>query len=283
MTLPPVSSEPRRRLPAIGTGWVVVLLAIAGTGLLAALPLVADGGSSAASNMPETLPTPEVGTDQACTAFARYWLDETPLDLEAEVIAGLTNCLPRGDGTWFVPIGRPDGRLPEDTRLSPEERTATTPLREMLIEQIDDLEQRLPASLKRELERAYDPHPQAVSGHIREGVQIGRTRSRYTRTTQAFLIPPQRAALADYVAWHMADRIAAYEALEAACLGNPTAAYLTNACRGLEDSLSIRYPPWPWVLRDTIMLDRYLGERLRSGSLPSDDAATGWRSGARTW
>jgi hypothetical protein len=231
--------------------------------VVAVLRLVAAGGESAGTGIVRTVPTPAVTTDQGCANFARYWMVESGVGVSADVIEALGNCRRAADGTWFVPTGLQDPRLPPEARLTTAEREQTAAERAELLAQIAALEAAMPQTLQRWLREMYDPTARAMTGHIRDGFRIGVRRGRYTRLAQAFLMDPRYEALARYAGWIMARRIAAYDAFLAACLSREELAHLANACRGVEDQLSIRFPPFPWDLKDPVTLDAYFIAQLR--------------------
>lgn len=231
--------------------------------MVAGLRLVAAGGESAGTGIVRAVPTPAVTTDQGCANFAQYWMVESGVGVSADVIEALGNCRRSADGTWFVPTGLQDPRLPPWAKLTTAEREQTAAERAELLAQIAALEAAMPQTLQRWLREIYDPTPRAMTGHIRDGFRIGVRRGRYTRLTQAFLMDPRYEALARYVGWIMARRIAAYDAFLATCLSREELAYLEDACRGVEDQLSIRFPPFPWDLKDPVTLDAYFIAQLR--------------------
>jgi hypothetical protein len=210
------------------------------------------------------IPTPVVSTAGGCENFARYWTEESGVGASPETIEGMTGCRRAADGSWFIPSGSDDPRLPAAPILTADQQIATAELRGELLAQIDSLKAQFPSTLQRWLDELYDPIPRAVLGHTREGATVRRTRGRYTRLTQAYLMAPERQALADYVGWIMARRIGAYQDFREACFGDPSLEYLRNACRGLEDTLSIRYPPFPWDIEDPLLLDAFLASTLQS-------------------
>ena len=254
-----------RRLP----DWAVVVAMTVIAGLLVVgLYLVSRDKDSAQSNSPGALPIPNVSADTGCTNFGNYWLKESGVKLGAADIEGITNCRLAADGTWFVPTGPDDERLPAEFALTDEERVATESIRAELIAQIEDLESHITNSVQRDLDAIFDPRVQPVMGYVKEGVGITRARSRYTRVAQSFLMAPENATLATYVGWKMETRIRAYERLRDSCVNDPAVEYLLTVCRGLEDSLSVWFPPWTWDLRDPVSMDAYLAYLVRSQQLP---------------
>jgi hypothetical protein len=234
--------------------------------LILILQLVAKDAPSANRSRVVGIPTPVVSTAAGCENFARYWMEESGVGASAETIEGITSCRRTTDGRWFIPTGPEDPRLPDAPILTPEQERATAEVRTLLLAQIDGLEAEFPSTLQRWLDQLYDPIPRAVVGHIRDDVTIRTTRGRYTRLTQAYLMAPEHQTIADYVGWLMGQRIRAFQDFRDACFGNPDLEYLRIACRGLEDSLSIRFPPFPWTLEDPILIDTYLKSTLETGA-----------------
>jgi hypothetical protein len=238
--------------------------------MVAGLFLAARGAASGRSNSPEALPVPVITVDEGCANFAKYWIEESGINIEPSTIEGLTNCRLSSDGEWFVPTGSKDLRLPDSERMTDTERALSAPTRQALLDQISDLDSDLSKSIKNDLGRIYNPRTQAIVGRANDDVPISRPRSRYTRVTQAFLLDPDHALLADYVAWLMGRKISAFEQLLDACQGDPDVAYLTTACLGVEDNLSVNFPPWIWDLRSDVSLNAYLIHLARTGQLPAD-------------
>jgi len=241
--------------------WRVALIVVAAcVAVVAILRIVAAGGESAGQSTVATIPTPVVSASEGCANFARYWMEKSGVGVSAETIEGMSNCRRAADGTWFVPNGPRDPRLGDLPSLTDEEQAATADLRSELLAEIAALEATFPPALRRALDQIRDPSARAVRGHLREDWQtpVGPARGRYTRLVQAYLMAPERQRLADYVGWLMARRLSAFEEFQAACLGRADLAYLHNACSGVENALSVRYPPFPWELKDPLNLDAYL-------------------------
>jgi hypothetical protein len=152
--------------------------------------------------------------------------------------------------------------------LTEAERSRSAATRQNLLAEISALDSSLSSSIQNDIDRIYSQPIQAITGHVEDGEPIGRPRSRYTRVVQAFLLDEQYALLADYVGWIMNQKITAYDALLSACERDPAVEYLRTACRGVEDSLSVNYPPWIWDMRSEVLLDAYLAHLVRSGKLP---------------
>jgi hypothetical protein len=259
--------------PSRGREWRVFLaLLLLAVGMIGGFYLIARDAASSRSNSPTALPTPFIASDQACANFAHYWIEESGVTVEPTIIEGLTNCRISESGEWFVPTGARDPRLPAGFAMTETERGETEGVRQQLLNQIGVLEESLSGSMERDLDKIYDPRTRPISGHQRDGESISRARSRYTRVAQAYLMAPEHQLLADYVGWLMAKKIDAYEALQAACESDPSLAYLSTVCSGIEDTLSVRFPPWAWDLRNSVSLEEYLAYLARTNQLP--DART---------
>jgi hypothetical protein len=271
------SKEAESRPARKGAEWRVFLaLVLLTTGLIGGLYAVARDEASSLSNSPEELPTPRISNEEGCANFARYWMENSGVAVDSSVIEGLTNCRLSADGEWFVPSSPKDPRLPAGFALTDAERTQTGATKLLLTDQIDLLETTLSRSVERDIERIYDPRVRPITGHIRDTEKIGSARSRYARVANAFLMDPEHQVLADYVGWMMARKIAAYESLSRACQADSAVAYLSNVCLGIEDTLSVRFPPWIWELRNSVSLESYLAYLVRANQLPAaEDAREG--------
>lgn len=222
------------------------------------LRVIAKDAPSSERSVVVGLPTPNITAAQGCQNFADFWMNADGVGATAEQIEGITNCRRANDGSWIVPTGSRDPRITITPILSPDQRTATSDLRAELLDELNDLDDTIPNSLRTWLSQIYDPFPRPVFGHIRDGISIRTQRNRYTRLAQAYLIDPRNDALASYVGWVMGRRIGSYDAMKDVCLNDPDVAYLRTACLGLEDNLSIRSIPFPWDLRNSFLLDTYL-------------------------
>lgn len=262
-----VNDKPRRGNR--GGEWRIFLALSLLTGtMIGGLYLIARNAASSDVNSPDTLPTPAITTADACANFANYWMNESGISVDAGVVEGLTNCWLSADGEWFVPTSPNDERLPAGYAMTQEELSETYALRQQLLGEIEELESAFSNSIERDLASIYDPRIRAISGHLKDGEMIGRQRSRYTRVIQAFLLAPEHRALADYVAWLMTDKIDAFESLRTNCESDPSLDYLRTVCQGIEDSMSVRFPPWTWDLRNSVSLEGYLAYLVRTNQLP---------------
>jgi hypothetical protein len=277
---------PRRgiaRRHRIGEVTVVAGLAVVLAVTVGGLFLLARDAPSAHSNSPTFLPTPFITADSGCEQFATYWMMQSGVKVDAATIEGLTNCWQAADGHWFVPISPSDARLPDGFGLTAAERDATNALRQRLLAEISELDGSLSSSIEHDLDSIYDPRLRPVTGHLKDGVSIGRARGRYTRVVQAFLISPENKELAGYIGWLMARKIQAYNALNDACQSDPATAYLRTVCGGLSDSLSVRFPPYLWDLRNATTLEAYLAYAVRSGLVDPSPAARSQAPTIRAW
>lgn len=263
-----VAKDGGRQMPS-GDEWRVLLALIVLTGAaIGGLYLVARNAPSSGVDNPDALVVPAISSSTGCANFASYWMEESGVQVDAAVIEGLTNCALSKTGEWFVPNSPSDARLPDGYALTDEEHAQAEAFRQELLSQVDDLEASLSSSIERDLESIYDAGVRPITGHIKDGVGISRPRSRYTRVIQAYLLAPEHEALAGYVGWLMAAKINAYETLTATCLSDPELAYLRTVCLGIEDSMSVRYPPFIWDLRDSVSLEEYLAHLVRTNQLP---------------
>ncbi|MGH2531969.1 MAG: hypothetical protein ACRDJW_06635 [Thermomicrobiales bacterium] len=241
--------------------------------LVVALAVAARGGESAGGPGPVRIPTPVLSTNEACDTWARYWTHESGVDADPASLEAFSNCRRADDGSWFVPVGRGDPRLPGPPILTEDEQAQTAEARQLLHDQIAALERELQRGLERQLEGVYSRVPEPVIGNIedRDHLVISPVRGRYTRIFQAFLMDPEYEALANYVGGVMGSRAAGFEAFQQSC-HKPELQYLWAACDGLGNSLSIYFPPWPWDLKATLTLDAYLDWALANDALPADPA-----------
>ena len=262
-----VKLEPRR-VNRGGEWRIFVAMSLLTGVLVGGLYLIARDAASSEVNSPDELPIPAISTGDACANFANYWMNESGVSVDASVVEGLTNCRLSADGEWFVPNSPRDDRLPAGFALTQDERAETNALRQQILGEIEDLESSFSSSIERDLKAIYDPRTRPISGHLKDGEMIGRQRSRYTRVVQAYLLAPEHGALADYVAWLMTDKIDAYESLSTACEADASLDYLRTVCLAIEDSMSVRFPPWTWDLRNSVSLEEYLAYLVRNNQLP---------------
>jgi len=241
--------------------------------MVGGLYVVAREKPSVRSVNPQALQTVVVTADKGCQNFADFWLGQSGLGLDPSIIHGLTNCWQDAGGTWFVPTSINDVRLPADFRLTDSERASTEASREAILAELVEFDYQTRGPILQSEGSLYTRYKLPIVGHLRGAGPYPVQRSRYARAMQAFLMSPQHALLAQYVGWMMQPRIEAYETLRNDCTSKPDTRYLVTVCRGLEDTLSIFYPPWTWDMRDAVNLEAFLAQRIRSGV--SDDAPVG--------
>jgi hypothetical protein len=263
----PATSPATRWLSVRDALLVAAMAGILGV-VLVLLMLSARDQPSAGVGNTASLDIPVVSPDQGCQNFVDYWTEQSRVGVDPAHLRTITNCRQQADGSWYVPTGFDDERLQPEEQLTAEERAETEELRETLLAQVADLQNAIPPGLSDQMEQIYSAEPRAVMGNIREGAAIGPTRTRYVRIANAMALDPTKRELADYIGWSMARQIDAYGRLRSNCVSNPDVAHLHRVCRGLEDTLSIRYAPWPWDLADPVHLETYLIQRARLDDPP---------------
>ena len=213
-----------------------------------------------------SLLTSGVSGEIGCGNFANFWMHESGISVSPEAVEGLTNCRMGPDGTWFVPANARDPRLQDGERLTASEEASVAVLSAQLADDLASLEQSLPRSLRESLKANYETENLPVFGHtVRGRSDLGVKRARYIRVSQAFLMSPQRAVIADYVGWLMERRSTAVDAFETACFADPDTQFLVRACKGMREEFGVRYIPLYWDLNDPILIQEYLADRARSG------------------
>ncbi len=237
----------------------VVAVAIAG-GLLAIvgiLWLVARNAPSSGIGDINYVPRTQISSSQGCANFARYWLDETSVDIDGAILEGFTNCRQGTDGKWYVLSALPPELTPIGSTIPTEREAAANEMKARILADIAILQQSFTDPMMDELGRVYSSAANPVIGYVREGASLSSVRTRYARTINGLMLDPRREALAGYVSWLMQQRIDAYGIFRRACLSDDTL-YLKQPCTGMEDNLSIRYAPWYWELVSDTWLDTYL-------------------------
>jgi hypothetical protein len=261
------TTPPTKRGELFGREAVIALAVIAGClVLLIGLRAVSRDSASAGRSIVVTIPTPRVTSAEGCTNFAGYWTDPDGAGLPDDVIEGMTNCRKAADGRWFVPAGVDDDRLTNVPVIPEGQQAAADALETALTTQIDALEAEIPSTLENWLKQIYDPIPRAVTGNLKEGYSIGTTRGRYTRLTQSFLMSPENQELAGYVGWLMQRKVSAFGQLQAVCQSRSDLQYLRTACNGLEGNLSVRFPPFPWDLKNSLLMREYIAQKLSASA-----------------
>lgn len=266
-------SPVERRGNARRPGWwlhqpwfMVGAIAIAG---LIFMVVVRDRGMHAGSsltNNPNSVPFPTTSGDQGCQNFAQYWTVDSETGVSVKTVEEISTCRQATDGTWFLPTGPNDPRLPAGEAMTSVEKIATAKLRAEILAQIAVLDITMPNSLRQSLNNIRTGDRRAVIEGITRGVDVGPARSVYTRLVQAFLISPDNQALAEYVGWIMQRRTDGLNALLADCQSDPANAYLVSSCATVGNALSIGYPPFIWDLFNPLTLDNYLAHVVRDGA-----------------
>ncbi|MDP9472973.1 MAG: hypothetical protein M3Q71_20305, partial [Chloroflexota bacterium] len=196
--------------------------------------------------------------DQVCRETAEYWT--TDLGMGTNAIAVLSGCRQDRSGTWFLPTGPSDPRLPEPI-LTPEEERQTAALRTQIETDLDlsELDTMMPSWMPDAVNRLAtldDKRP--ITGWRDPSVMVGNLPSQYAPIMDAFLQDPNRLALRNYARWWF-DRRAAAAPLAACDNLNPI------ACQAVETQLGIGARPWPWDLTDPFTLAEYLDWALVNG------------------
>lgn len=202
----------------------------------------------------------DLNADRDCRETAQYWA--TDLRMGTNAIAVLSGCRQDRSGTWFLPTGPNDPRLPEPI-LTPEEEQQTAALRAQIEAQLSrpDFGAMMPSWMPAQLDRLMGPPPivkRPITGWRDPDVMLGNLPSQYAPFLDAFLQDPNRLALRNYARWWYDRRTAA--APLAACDNlNPV------ACQVVRDQLGIGARPWPWDLEDPFTLAEYLDWALANG------------------
>lgn len=239
----------------------VVALGLVCAGLVALAWLLSRHADSSATGMTAALPLPAVSADAGCENFGDYWTDTSGAGVAPDAIALFTNCRLGDDGTWIAGPLYGSGRI-DESALTQEQRDRLQTLRTDIGLQIDGLEGALPTTVRETIAQLETDQPNPVVGTFREGVGWGSARTRYARIVNAYMLDPDNAELASFIGWIMGRKIEGYGQLRRTCLGNEDVAMLHTACRGMEDNLSIRYAPLPFVLRDPALLDTWFYETV---------------------
>ncbi|MDQ2682283.1 MAG: hypothetical protein M3Y37_02030 [Chloroflexota bacterium] len=237
----------------------LLVISVATVGLLW---IVARNAPSSVQQESVKLVTMDVSADAGCTNFASFWTVDTGVNVPVESIEGLTNCRLSDSGKWFVPVDANDPRLAARSVPTAEQAMASENLALALAEDLAALEDTLPDSLLESLQENYEEENGPVFGHTRRGtLSLAQKRTRYIRVTQAFLLQPNRAVLADYVAWVMERRSNAVAGFETACRADPDFGYLRRACDGIRHEFGIVHVPLLWDLNDPVLIQEYLIDR----------------------
>jgi len=240
------------RHPVIAVALAAGLLAMVGL-----LWLLARDAPSSATGDINDVPGIAITPAQGCANFARYWLDETSVDIDATVLEGFTNCRLGTDGHWYTLAELPDEINPNLPAIPSDREAAASELRVRIIADLGTLQQSFTDRMMEELGKVYSDQSNPVIGKTREGVSVSNVRTRYARIINGMMMDPSHDALTGYVTWMMQTRMDAYGVFRRACLEDGTL-FLRQPCTGMEDNLSIRYPPWYWELASEEWLDAYL-------------------------
>lgn len=238
----------------------VVLAGIICAALIAVAFLASRNAPSSTTGLTDRLPIPNVSADQGCENFGRYWTQTSGANIDPVPLELFTNCRIGDDGTWTASETMYGAAALDESTLTADQRTQLDQLRTAISAQIDGLDTTLPKSVQNAFAQLQTDDTNAVVGHFKEGVGWGSYRTRYARIVNAYMLDPKNADLASYIGWIMARKIDGYADFRRECLGNDDVAMLYNACKGMEDNLSIRYAPLPWDLRDPDLIDTWYYE-----------------------
>jgi hypothetical protein len=252
-------------------GRVAFIVVLACLLLIGGLRVAASGAASSKDKGTDAIPIPSLSSEQECNTWAGFWTNLSGVGASQKAIEGMSNCRLDASGTWFVPTSSADSRLPNGPILTADEQAKTAALRNDITAQTDNLQKQFPQSLQKKVATIYSDDDNAVIGHLKDTEPISDVRSRYSRLTQAFLMDPANAELADYVGWLMANRQSAFGSFNHSCHQDDIQ-YLWVACDGIAGALSVNYPPWPWDLMDSLNLDAYLKWALDNGKIPTSTA-----------
>jgi hypothetical protein len=267
---PEKSQNVRSRFDRRSLGGLVLAGAMCAV-LLLSVWLVSRNAPSATSGITDRLQLAAVSADDGCEIFGRYWTETSNANVDPVSLERFTNCRVLEDGTWVAGSSMYGVDALDETTLTAEQLGQMNEARDAIAAQVDDLEAVLPNSVASAFERLYLPETQSVVGHFREGESWGSYRTRYSRIVNAFMLDPDHAELASFIGWTMARKIDGYADFRRTCLGNSDVTMLHNACRGMEDNLSIRYAPLPWDLRDTNLIDTWYYETVVEPTLEAEE------------
>lgn len=259
MATPAQSKSRHRRFDRSSLGGVVIAGLICAA-LVAVAFLASRNAPSAATGLTDRLPLPAVSANEGCENFGRYWTQTSGANIDPVPLELFTNCRLGDDGVWVASETMYGAAPLDESTLTDEQRAQLAQLRTAIAAQIDGLEAVLPKTVLHTFDQLETDDTNAVVGHFREGVSWGSYRTRYARIVNAYMLDPKNAELASYIGWIMNRKIDGYADFRRECLGNSDVAMLFDACRGMEDNLSIRYAPLPWDLRDPDLLDTWYYE-----------------------
>lgn len=261
MASPGQSQTLRSRFDRRSIGGVVLAGLICGT-LVLVVWMASRHAPSATTGITDRLPGSTVSADEGCENFGRYWTTTSGAGIDPVPLELFTNCRLQEDGSWTASESMYGAGPLDESTLTGDQQAQLNDARSAIAEQADALEAVLPNSVQMTFEQLYRPETTAVVGHFREGMSWGAYRTRYARIVNAFMLDPDHAELASFIGWTMARKINGYADFRRECLGNADVAMLHNACRGIEDNLSIRYAPLPWDLTDPGLIDTWFYETV---------------------
>ena len=201
-----------------------------------------------------------MSADAGCENFGRYWTETSGAHIDPVPLELFTNCRIEDDGSWAAGESMYGAAPLDESTLTDDQQAQLAQLRTAISAQIDGLDTTLPKSVQNAFSQLHTDGNNAVVGHFQEGVSWGSYRTRYARIVNAYMLDPNNAELASYIGWVMARKIDGYADFRRECLDNDNVDMLHDACRGMEDNLSIRYAPLPWDLRDPDLLDTWYYE-----------------------
>lgn len=259
MATPAQSTTWRSRFDRRSLGGVIVAGIICAA-LIGVAFLASRNAPSSTTGKTDGLPVPAVSANEGCENFGRYWTDTSGARIDPVPLELFTNCRVQDDGTWVASNTMYGAGPLDESTLTDEQRAQLAEMRTAIAAQIDGLENTLPNGVESAFAQLYSNNTNAVVGHFVEGKSWGTYRTRYARIVNAYMLDPKNAELASYIGWIMSRKIDGYAQFRGECLGNDDVAMLHNACKGMEDNLSIRYAPLPWDLRDPDLLDTWYYE-----------------------
>ncbi len=228
-----------RQVVAVLASCVVLLLALRLV-TMAHAPLAVRGLSSAT-------PSPA----EECAAFARFWMDTS--DTGPDTVAAVSRCRQDASGAWI---------LPDETSSR---SASTAPLARTITWQLAGLETFLSPGLRRDVADAYDPVGQPVTSQAKTGKQFEATNHRYALLLRIYVHTPAHRELAAYLTWQTARRQAAVTAFRDGCANHPA---MVVTCTSVAASIGAELAPWPWELRDEMLLGEYVDQTPHRHDLP---------------
>jgi len=256
----PAQPESARRFTSRHAAGGVVITGVVCALLVAAAFFAARNAPSSTVGNTQWVPVASVAPDEGCENFGRYWTSTSGAGIDPIPLELFTNCRLRDDGAWQAAATMYGAAPLDESMLTDEQRAELAQLRTAVAAQVDGLEAVLPKSIQNAFAQLHTEETNPVVGHFREGVAWGSYRTRYARIVNAAMLDPNNAELAQFIGWIMARKIDGYATFRRECLANQDVAMLHDACRGMEDNLSIRYAPLPWDLRDPDLLDSWYYE-----------------------